>query len=254
VSPYLQTERQLRDEILRARRDGIVEACLAAERGTGLPQGMLVAIASRETHCRNVAGDGGHGRGVFQIDDRFHADWLRGHGAGAPGAVPSVDDGAAYAAQLLASNFAYGRSKGLDGERLLKFAAAAYNAGAGGAWKAIQESGDPDSRTANHNYGADVLDRLRLIAAWIGMGDPGQPGSRPTLRRGDVGPAVLELKRQLRAWFVEHDPAGLPAFRMNTSYGPALVTAVEIFQRSNGLGIDGVSGPDTWAVLDGTEP
>ena len=250
MSPYLQTARQLKDEIDRAQRDGIVEACLAAEAKAGLPRGLLLAVASRETHCRNVAGDGGHGRGVFQIDDRFHGDWLRRHGAAKPGEVPSVEDGADYAAQLLSGNLAYGRSKGLSGRPLLKFAVAAYNAGAGGAWKAVQQTGDPDSGTANHNYGADVLDRLRLLEGWI---EGGAPAARPTLRRGDVGPSVLELKRKLRAWFVEHEPVGMPEFRMNTSYGPAVVTAVEVFQRLNRLDVDGVCGPDTWAVLDQEE-
>jgi peptidoglycan hydrolase-like protein with peptidoglycan-binding domain len=250
MSPYLQTARQLKDEIDRAQREGIVEACLAAEAKAGLPRGLLLAVASRETHCRNVAGDGGHGRGVFQIDDRFHGDWLRRHGAGRPGAVPSVEDGAEYAAQLLSANLAYGRSKGLSGRRLLKFAAAAYNAGAGGAWKALQLTGDPDSGTANRNYGADVLDRHRLLERWIDAGDGGPQAPPPTLRLGDVGPSVLELKRKLRAWFVEYEPAGAPEFRMNTSFGPALVTAVEVFQRVNRLEADGVCGPDTWAVLD----
>jgi hypothetical protein len=164
--------------------------------------------------------------------------------------VPSVDDGADYAARVLAANLAYGRSKGLAGRRLLKFAAAAYNAGAGGAWKALQLTGDPDSGTSNRNYGADVLDRLRLLERWI---ERGAPPARPTLRRGAVGPAVLELKRKLRDRFVEHEPVGMPQYRMNTSYGPALVTAVEAFQRLNRLDVDGVCGPDTWAVLDEAE-
>ena len=145
----------------------MVAACLAAEVRAGLPQGLLLAVASRETHCRNIVGDGGHGRGVFQIDDRFHGDWLRAHGAGAPGAVPSVEDGAAYAAELLAANLAFGRRKGLKGARLFRFAAAAYNAGAGGAWRGVEESGDPDARTAHGNYGADVLERRRLIRGWL---------------------------------------------------------------------------------------
>jgi peptidoglycan hydrolase-like protein with peptidoglycan-binding domain len=254
MSPYLQTARELQDEIKRARNEGIVEACLAAEQKAGLPRGLLVAIASRETHCRNIVGDGGHGRGVFQIDDRFHGDWLRRVGAAAAGAVPPVEDSAEYAAKLLSANLAYGRSKGLDGEALLKFTCAAYNAGAGGAWKAFQETGDPDSGTANHNYGADVLDRLRLISGAVGRVGPGEPGQRPTLRSDDVGPAVLELKRKLRAWFVANEPVGMPEFRMNTSFGPALVTAVEVFQRVNALDVDGVCGPKTWAALDGALP
>jgi peptidoglycan hydrolase-like protein with peptidoglycan-binding domain len=246
---YQHTAGELRDELDRARRDGIVEACLLAETRAGLPRGLLVAIASRETHLRNIAGDMGHGRGVFQIDDRYHEDWLRRNGAAAPGAVPTVEDAAAYAADLLAANFAYGRSKGLSGRRLLKFAVAAYNAGAGGAWKALQITGDPDSGTTGRNYGADVLDRLRVLEPALDAVSPA--GGRRLLRLGDVGPDVLELKQGLRTWFAEHNGATAPSFRMNTSFGPSLQTAVEAFQQANGLEVDGVAGPGTWEALDG---
>lgn len=248
MSPSQQVAKQLREEIRRAERDGVVAACLAAERQAGLPRGLLVAIASRETNMRNIAGDKGHGRGVFQIDDRFHGDWLRRHGAAGAGAVPSVEDGAEYAAGLLAANFAFGRSKGLSGRRLLKFAVAAYNAGAGGAWKAVQLTGDPDSGTTGRNYGADVLDRLRVVENELD-GTP-LPPERPVLDLGDVGPDVLELKRRLRAWAKANAAVVLPEFRLNTSFGPALKTAVEVFQRANGLEVDGVVGPDTWGVLE----
>jgi peptidoglycan hydrolase-like protein with peptidoglycan-binding domain len=130
----------------------------------------------------------------------------------------------------------------------LKFAAAAYNAGAGGAWKALQLTGDPDSGTANRNYGTDVLDRLRVVEAQI-AGSAG-PAERPLLRQGDVGPAVLELKRLLRDWFVANQPVAMPEFRMNTAFGAALTTAVEVFQRVNALEVDGVVGDDTWGALD----
>lgn len=45
----------------------------------GLDPALLAAVAAQETGGpgsnagRNVVGDGGHGRGVFQIDDRWHA-------------------------------------------------------------------------------------------------------------------------------------------------------------------------------------
>ena len=47
-----------------------------AERAQDLPPGLLLAIASSETNCRNMVVDGGHGRGVFQIDDRWHTDFI----------------------------------------------------------------------------------------------------------------------------------------------------------------------------------
>jgi len=241
--PHLQTERQLEQELDRARGEGLVDAILAVERRAKLPQALLLAIASRETHFRNVAGDGGHGRGVFQIDDRSHGEWLRRHGAGAPGAVPSVSDAAAYAADILAGNLAYGRSKGLAGDALLRFAVSAYNAGAGGAWRGLAERGDPDARTAHGNYGKDVLERMALIRAFLGQ---------PVLRRGDRGPAVLELKRRLRAWFDANGDG--PAFKVNANYGAATAKAVEEFQRRNRLDVDGVAGPQTWKALSSAVP
>ena len=38
----------------------------------GLPRMMLFAIGSRETNLTNEVGDGGHGHGVWQLDDRWH--------------------------------------------------------------------------------------------------------------------------------------------------------------------------------------
>ncbi|HEY1882682.1 MAG TPA: transglycosylase SLT domain-containing protein [Candidatus Cybelea sp.] len=49
-----------------------------AARQNGLDPNLLAAVAAQETggpganSGRNVVGDGGHGRGVFQIDDRWH--------------------------------------------------------------------------------------------------------------------------------------------------------------------------------------
>jgi peptidoglycan hydrolase-like protein with peptidoglycan-binding domain len=243
------TASQLRSELEGAHGQDLVAACLAVERKARLPRGLLVAIASRESGCRNIVGDGGHGRGAFQIDDRFHRDWLRRHGAGSDGGVPAVADGAAYAAELLSANYAFGRSKGLRGKRLLKFAVAAYNAGAGGAWKAVQESGNPDAGTTGGDYAVDVLRRMRLVRGLLTPGTPQRP-TRPVLRAGDVNRDVLDLKRKLRAWFRANHPAGMPEFTLNTSYGPALATAVEVFQRLNGLDIDGVAGEQVWGALE----
>lgn len=51
----------------------------AAARRHGVDPELLAAVAAQETGGpgsnagRNVVGDGGHGRGLFQIDDRWHA-------------------------------------------------------------------------------------------------------------------------------------------------------------------------------------
>ncbi|HVA34501.1 MAG TPA: transglycosylase SLT domain-containing protein, partial [Candidatus Baltobacteraceae bacterium] len=65
-----------------------------------LDPGLLAAVAAQETGGpganagRNVVGDGGHGHGLFQIDDRWH-DFARSAAAMDPAA------NASYASSLL---------------------------------------------------------------------------------------------------------------------------------------------------------
>lgn len=239
--PHGETPGQVAASLARARREGLESACLEAELRAGLPRGLLLAIASRETRCRDVVGDGGHGRGYFQIDDRSHAAFLRRHGVLESG-VPPLREAAGYAAALVAGNLAFGRGKGVHDARLLRFALSAYNAGAGSAIKAYR-AGDSDRPTAHGNYGRDVLARLRIVQAWLD-GAP-VPRTRPTIREGSRGKAVLELKRRLAA-----RSTGPVRFAATPVWGKPLTEAVREFQRASGLDDDGVVGPDTWSALD----
>jgi hypothetical protein len=73
----------------------------AAAQHYGLDPALLAAVAAQETggpgtnSGANVVGDGGHGHGVFQIDDRYHAF------ASTPAAMDPAQN-ADYAAGLLA--------------------------------------------------------------------------------------------------------------------------------------------------------
>ncbi|HEX3462975.1 MAG TPA: transglycosylase SLT domain-containing protein [Candidatus Elarobacter sp.] len=95
---------------------------------------LLAAVAAQETggpgadSGRNVVGDGGHGRGVFQIDDRWHA-FARSPAAMDPGR------NADYAAGLLETNL--GRYGG-D----VRAALSAYNAGSPNATGTTTDWGD----------------------------------------------------------------------------------------------------------------
>jgi len=95
---------------------------------------LLAAVAAQETggpgadSGRNVVGDGGHGRGVFQIDDRWHAF------ARSPAAMDPARN-ADYAAGLLEANL--GRYGG-D----VRAALSAYNAGSPNATGTTTDWGD----------------------------------------------------------------------------------------------------------------
>lgn len=92
-----------------------------AARRHGLDPELLAAVAAQETggpdsnSGRNVVGDGGHGHGVFQIDDRWHSF------AGTPDAMDPAKN-ADYAAGMLS-----GLLKQYGGN--VREALSAYNAG-----------------------------------------------------------------------------------------------------------------------------
>ena len=95
---------------------------------------LLAAVAAQETggpgsdSGRNVVGDGGHGRGLFQVDDRWHAF------ARSPAAMDPAKN-TDYAAGLIAGNL---RRYGGD----LRAALSAYNAGSPAATGTRTDWGD----------------------------------------------------------------------------------------------------------------
>lgn len=141
---------------------------------------LLLAIGIRESSLRNIVGDGGHGRGWLQIDDRSHLDWLRahagcksgtwtavkGHHASEPGYVPTLTGATILAIELLRGNAAYARSHGVPRSDALHFAIAAYNCGAGNAIRAYRAGGmaNIDRYTADRHYSAEVLGVAPVVA------------------------------------------------------------------------------------------
>lgn len=66
---------------------------------------------------------------------------------------------------------------------------------------------------------------------------------RPTIRKGSKGDAVREAQQLLNAW---DDSLQLAE---DGIFGTATKAAVEAFQQANGLTMDGILGPNTWAAL-----
>ena len=73
-------------------------------------------------------------------------------------------------------------------------------------------------------------------------GAPASTPGRPTLRLGSKGPDVSRLQQKLA-------DAGY-SLLVDGDFGPGTQGAVEQFQADNGLDVDGVVGPATWAALD----
>jgi peptidoglycan hydrolase-like protein with peptidoglycan-binding domain len=241
------TADQLAQQVALARSRGWLPPIARAEKRHKLPKGMLLAVASRETNMQDIVGDSGHGRGLFQIDDRFHGDWLAKHGARGGGTTPRIKDAAEFAAAMLASNASYAEQKGVGSDQVIRFAASAYNAGCGGALAGFQ-AGDCDKKTAGGDYGTDVLERLAAIQ---GRNGRGETGGGEILERGSRGKAVARLKRDLKKWYDEHAPGAWQAFKIapGPGFGAALEAAVEDFQVRNALDPDGQVGDATRTAL-----
>ena len=138
----------------------------AVETAPHVDYALLRALVSRETNMRNIVGDGGHGRGYGQIDDRSHGDWLRKVGAGH--GCPPVGLAMKYSVGLLEANVRQAITAGVPEGQRLRVAVAGYNAGMGGALSGWREHRDPDHNTAHGDYSEDVLARADVIrkAGW----------------------------------------------------------------------------------------
>jgi hypothetical protein len=75
------------------------------------------------------------------------------------------------------------------------------------------------------------------------------PDVKPTLRRGDKGEYVTLLQTKLLTRGYDIGSSGV-----DSKYGKCTENAVRAFQRDNGLAVDGVTGPKTWAALDEVSP
>lgn len=239
------TRPMLAAELARARAAGWARACATAEQASELPPGLLLAIASQETDMNDVVGDGGHGRGLFQIDDRSHTTFLRQQGANRAGGKPPVPAAAKYAAGLVRFNHDFGARNGVPERDRLKFALSAYNAGAGGALEGFKV-GDSDRRTTGGDYGKAVLGRFAIYQSLLGVAPP------PLLRRGSRNRHVGELKETLEGWYERHLPGVWETFRIKEGlhFGVQLERAVSDFQARVGLAVDGVVGEDTLEALE----
>jgi Bacterial SH3 domain/Transglycosylase SLT domain len=129
-----------------------------------LKPAILAAIGSRESGWglfldSNDAGDGGHGRGIMQIDDRYHQAFISSKNWRDPGVniQYAVDN-------VLADYYNYlSKNTSLTGFDLLRGAIASYNAGPGNVVDAVKAGLDVDAYTTGADYSWDVIQR----AGWF---------------------------------------------------------------------------------------
>jgi murein L,D-transpeptidase YcbB/YkuD len=91
------------------------------------------------------------------------------------------------------------------------------------------------------SYSKSMGDKVKAWEKKLGAGVPGTPIPPPTVREGDSGKWVAEVQAHLNMH-------GIPV-SVDSQFGPATRKAVEDFQRSHGLSVDGVVGPASWAAL-----
>lgn len=139
----------------------------AAARYSWLKPSVIAGIGSRESGWGRLlsppgpggTGDGGHGRGLMQIDDRFHQTFISTGQWRNP--KSNIDYGID---QVLSRSYAYlDQNTNLQGTDLLRGAIAAYNAGLGNVTKALSQGRDVDYYTTGQDYSWDVLNR----AGWF---------------------------------------------------------------------------------------
>src|SRR5262245_29122061 len=128
----------IKEHYERIKSNGWLKHFKAAADQKDVRLDILLAIASQETDARNIRGDGGHGRGLMQIDDRYHQTFLRNNQEGM-----DVETNVEYAAALLANNIAYFKGSYEQG-------IAAYNCGPGNVSKAVKKGYSPDTYTTKH--------------------------------------------------------------------------------------------------------
>ncbi len=89
---------------------------------------------------------------------------------------------------------------------------------------------------------AIIVFTVMVVAGLIIWGGGGASGQNRTLYWGSSGPDVTKVQAQLSRWGYYTGP-------IDGYYSGRTFRAVQEFQRNNGLVVDGIVGPQTWAAL-----
>lgn len=128
---------------------------------------VLAGILSRETRGLPAffIGDGGHGCGPMQIDDRSFPDVCKEYKANKRTNADMIMFGAEVLRRKI---MALRDNRNLARANLERAGIAAYNCGEGNVARVLHLGQDLDFRTTNKNYSADVLERADFFAEHFG--------------------------------------------------------------------------------------
>lgn len=149
----------------------------------------LLALGLRESFGRNVLGDHGRARGVFQIHERYHYEFLRSqpgcragdlsqpmtsvewqatesHLANEPGFVPRFTPAMVYALGELQRMRRWAMRDQVPREDARLVALSAYNQGYANAYAAWR-AGDPDAGTTGGDYASWVMATAHQVYGWL---------------------------------------------------------------------------------------
>ncbi len=132
-----------------------------------IPPAVIAGIGSRESHWglaltppgAGGTGDGGHGRGLLQIDDRWHVPFVQS------GKWADARENIIYGCAVLKTSIDYFVKKGwaAGSFQTLQAGIAGYNCGPKRAFDGVQQGYDVDYYTTGRDYSKNVLDR----AGWF---------------------------------------------------------------------------------------
>lgn len=198
--------------LLPVRSQPFAQDLLAVSAQSGISATILWAIMEWESRSATAltppnpagTGDNGHGRGLMQVDDRYHAEWLASNPWWEP--RTNIDKGAAILNQKLAffqatpgsspvkvsvrlpgeterRNYYIGQGgdyadvRPLSGMALLAAGLAAYNAGEGNTLYALARGWDVDTFTSRYKntdgangYSRDIIDSVTTLEQKLGLG------------------------------------------------------------------------------------